>query len=394
MSAVKIAACRPYSVSLARRERLVERRRRRRSPTTGPNTSLRAHLHVRRDVGEHASARARRRRSSSPPVATLAPPATRLVDPRRHPVALAGRDERRHVGGLVERVADDERCDPLDQRGGEVVGDRAVHVDPLRRDAALAGVGEAGDLDLVGRRLPVAVGLDDDRRVVAQLEPDPLARRPGPDAPADVGRAGERDQGDVGVVDEGVADRAAAAGDDAAAARRGRPHSSMSSSARAMAENGVWLRRLEHDRAAGGDRRRQLVGDEVEREVERADRADHADRHPQREAELALARRGGVERDHLAGQRAGLGGGELERADGALGLDPGRLDRLGRLGGDDAGELLAALGEQPGGACRGSRPASTSGSGPGVSARPWPTATARSTSAAVHAGTAPMTDPS
>ena len=28
-----------------------------------------------------------------------------------------------------------------------------------------------------------------------------------------------------------------------------------------------------------------------------------------------------VERHHLAGQLAGLGGGELERADGALGLD-------------------------------------------------------------------------
>ena len=53
--------------------------------------------------------------------------------------------------------------------------------------------------------------------------------------------------------------------------------------------------------------------------------------------------------DHVAGQRAGLGGGELERADRPLGLDPGRLDRLGRLPGDDLGELVAALGEQAGG---------------------------------------------
>ena len=35
--------------------------------------------------------------------------------------------------------------------------------------------------------------------------------------------------------------------------------------------------------------------------------------------------------DHVAGQRAGLGGGELERVDRPLGLDPRRLDRLGRL---------------------------------------------------------------
>ena len=37
-------------------------------------------------------------------------------------------------------------------------------------------------------------------------------------------------------------------------------------------------RGLQHHRAAGGDRGRELVGDEVEREVERADRADDADR--------------------------------------------------------------------------------------------------------------------
>ena len=50
------------------------------------------------------------------------------------------------------------------------------------------------------------------------------------------------------------------------------------------------LRRgLEHDGAAGGERRRDLVRDEVEREVERRDRADHADRAAQRERELALA---------------------------------------------------------------------------------------------------------
>src|SRR6476646_3121484 len=37
-------------------------------------------------------------------------------------------------------------------------------------------------------------------------------------------------------------------------------------------------RRLEHHRAAGGDRGRELVRDQVQREVERTDGADHADR--------------------------------------------------------------------------------------------------------------------
>ena len=60
-----------------------------------------------------------------------------------------------------------------------------VEEDPLDRDAALAGVGEGVELGLVGRRLPVAVGVDDQRRVGAELEVDLLVRDLGADAPAD-----------------------------------------------------------------------------------------------------------------------------------------------------------------------------------------------------------------
>ena len=144
------------------------------------------------------------------------------------------------------------------------------------------------DLDLRRRRLPVAVGLDDHRRVVAQLQTDLLARRPRPDRPPDVGRPGERDQGDVGVVDERVADGRPATGDDVQplggqAALVDQQLGEGDAAERRLAG------RLEHDRAPGGDRRGHLVGDEVEREVERADRPDDADRHAQREADLADA---------------------------------------------------------------------------------------------------------
>ena len=158
--------------------------------------------------------------------------------------------------------------------------------------------------------------LDDHRRVVAELEPDPLARRPLADAPADGRRAREGDERDVGVVDERVADVAAAAGHDAEPSGR-RPHSSSSSSASAIAGERRLAGGLQHDGTARRDRRRELVGDEVQREVERTDGADDADRDTQDEAELALADLAGVERNHLAGQRAGNGGGELERAHGA-----------------------------------------------------------------------------
>ena len=67
----------------------------------------------------------------------------------------------------------------------------------------------------------------------------------------------------------------------------------------------------------------------------------------------------GVERHDVAGQRARLGGGEPERADGALGLRPCGLDRLGRLVGDDPGELLQPLGRAARRRGRGSRPAAT-----------------------------------
>ena len=93
--------------------------------------------------------------------------------------------------------------------------------------------------------------------------------------------------------------------------------------------------------------------------------------------------------DDVAGQRARLGGGELERPDGPLGLDPGRLDRLGRLLGDDLGELVAALGEQPGRGVEdlGPLPRAAAARRP---APPWPTRTARSTSAGPQTGTRPI----
>ena len=48
---------------------------------------------------------------------------------------------------------------------------------------------------------------------------------------------------------------------------------------------------LEDDRVAGGDRRAELVGDEVEREVEGADRADHAVGDAEHDPELSRAGR-------------------------------------------------------------------------------------------------------
>ena len=106
------------------------------------------------------------------------------------------------------------------------------------------------------------------------------------------------------------------------------------------------LRRgLEHDRAAGGERGRDLVRDEVEREVEGRDRADDADRLPQREGELPCAGLRRVHRHHLAGELARLDRGEREGGHRARGLDAGGLERLAGLGRDRLRDLLVAAAE-------------------------------------------------
>ena len=65
-------------------------------------------------------------------------------------------------------------------------------------------------------RSEVGVGEDDVGRLAAELERHPLDRRRGPgrDPAADLGRAGEGDLGDVGVLDEPLPADAAGPGDD------------------------------------------------------------------------------------------------------------------------------------------------------------------------------------
>ena len=108
--------------------------------------------------------------------------------------------------------------------------------------------------------------------------------------------------------------------------------------------------RLQHHRVAGGDRRAELVGDQVEWEVEGADRADHAVGDAQHHAELAGAGGRGLHRHRFPGQLARLDGGEGEGVDAALRLEARGLQRLAGLGGDRQRQLVDALGDQLGGA--------------------------------------------
>ena len=119
---------------------------------------------------------------------------------------------------------------------------------------------------------------------------------------------------------------------------------------------------LEDDRVAGRDRRPELVGDEVEGEVEGADRADHPVGDPQHHPELAGARRRGLHRHRAAGQLARLDRGEGEGLGAAAGLDRRRLQRLAGLGGDRQRQVLESVRRRSRRRGRGPRPARAGGS--------------------------------
>src|SRR5262249_48601351 len=122
----------------------------------------------------------------------------------------------------------------------------------------------------------VRVGGHDDRRRVAELQPDALLRRTLGDAPADAARAGERDHPYPLVLDEHVADLAGGADENVEPAG-GEPRLLLELREPERGAGGL-ARRLENNRAARGERGRELVRDEVAREVEGRDCADDSDR--------------------------------------------------------------------------------------------------------------------
>src|SRR5437762_1923793 len=103
-------------------------------------------------------------------------------------------------------------------------------------------------------------------------------------------------------------------------------------------------RGLEHDRVTAREGGPHLVADEVEREVERADRHDDTARDPDRHAELAAAVRGPIEGDRLAVHALGLLGRLHHRVHGTQGLGASLREDLPFLLRDQRAELLHARG--------------------------------------------------
>ena len=148
---------------------------------------------------------------------------------------------------------------------------------------------------------------------------------------ADLGRAGEADLRDVGMLDEPLADDRALADDDVddALGDAGLERQLGEPERRERRQLGG----LEHDRVAAGERRAELPRRDVEREVPGHDQPDDAERLAERQVDAAgdgdrlavlLVDGAGVEVEDV-GDHADLAAGASDRLADVLRLDPREL---------------------------------------------------------------------
>ena len=167
--------------------------------------------------------------------------------------------------------------------------DRLLHQQARAAQADLAGVLEGGAEQGVQVCAPVAVGEHQRGVLAAQFQRDLLQLRPGQsgDAPAHRGAAGERHGLDGRMQHQRFAHGRPAAVHDVQHATRqadlGRQH------AQHRRGGGCDLGRFGHHGVAGGQRGRDLPGEQVERQVPRRYRGHHAQRCAQRVIEPGLA---------------------------------------------------------------------------------------------------------
>ncbi len=181
--------------------------------------------------------------------------AARAVDHALDLVGLGLGDERAHLDVVaLGRVAPLDRADLVGERRDEVVVDLRPGDDAGRGRAVLAGVPVAGRAQGLGGEVDVGVVEDDDRRLAAELEVQPLDGVGGDLGDALAGRrvAGDRDHPDLRMADQRVADVGARAGQDVDHARRQDVGEDLGE--RQCGQRGAG-RGLQHDGVAGRERR-------------------------------------------------------------------------------------------------------------------------------------------
>ena len=251
-------------------------------------------------------------------------------------------DQRALLGLAGEPVADAELPHRGDQLLGERLVDAVLHQQAVRAHAGLPGVAVLGRDRARDRGVEVGVVEHDERRVAAELERHLLHRLRAlrHQQLADLGRAGERQLAHARIaVSTPPISRAG-------------PVSTLNTPAGMPArcgelgerERGVGRlrRRLADDRAAGGERGRDLARDHRRREIPRRDRGDDADRLAQHHDALV----GLVARDQVAVDALGFLGEPLDEGGGIGDLALRLGERLALLGGHEPREVVRVQHDQ------------------------------------------------
>ena len=213
-----------------------------------------------------------------------------LADVAAHALALRRGGKRPESRLLVHGVAERELLRLLGRkpRGFGVL--RLRHEHARVRAARLARIEEARGHRALHRRREVGVVEHDGGALAAELERDALDRRRGELGHALAGArgAGERHHVDVGMLRQRLADHRAEAGHEVEHALRQPDRVDDLRQDESVQRSD--LGRLQYDRAAGGEGRRDLRGDLVQRIVPRRDARDDADRlaHHDRVADFLL----------------------------------------------------------------------------------------------------------
>ena len=184
--------------------------------------------------------------------------------------------------------------------------------------------------------------MDDHAGVPAELERHALLRVEPLQVPTDLRGAGERDLAVPVVASHAVGDLRGDRQDLIHPLRQVGLGEELRESERA--DRGG-ARGLHDDRGADGERGRDLVRHEVQREVERGDAQDRPDREPPDEAHPGAERRFRIQPHELVVPVADHLRGPAERRDGARRLDRGPLERLAAFLRDQLRVLLDRLAE-------------------------------------------------
>lgn len=242
------------------------------------------------------------------------------------PVALAGIDDRAQRDLFGRWIADRQPVGLGGQPFHVLRVDRIVHQVPADGHAGLALVEERTEGGCADGLLEIGVVQHDQRGVPAQLQVGPLEVAAGQlaDSPAGRGRAGERDDPDVRILDQHGTDvRATGQHVQDTWGQPGFLEHARQHDPAADRRTGV---RLEHHCIAQCKSRRHRPHRQRQRAVERRDDADHPDRHPAHDAQpgwLAgqqLALRSGRQPGGLVALLSGRGQLEVGLARDAAGL--------------------------------------------------------------------------